>query len=81
MGHSSIKVTFDVYLIADDDADQRAAEGVQAKLPGTLTKNEPGCCARVERTERHSTGKGEAERVFLDTDRNTKIAPTKSLLR
>lgn len=36
MGHSSIKVTFDVYghLFADDVADQRAAESVQAKLLG-----------------------------------------------
>jgi integrase len=36
MGHSSIKVTFDVYghLFADDIADQRAAEDVQAKLLG-----------------------------------------------
>lgn len=37
MGHSSIKVTFDVYghLFADDVADQRAAEIVQANLLGT----------------------------------------------
>jgi integrase len=36
MGHSSIKVTFDVYghLFADADADQRAAEGVQTRLLG-----------------------------------------------
>ncbi|MCG2665894.1 tyrosine-type recombinase/integrase [Bradyrhizobium sp. GCM10023182] len=36
MGHSSIKVTFDIYghLFADADADQRAAEGVQARLLG-----------------------------------------------
>jgi integrase len=36
MGHSSIKVTFDVYshLFADNDANQRAAEDVQAKLLG-----------------------------------------------
>jgi integrase len=36
MGHSSIKVTFDVYghLFADPDADQRAAEGVQFRLLG-----------------------------------------------
>jgi integrase len=36
MGHSSIKVTFDVYghLFADDVADQRAAADVQAKLLG-----------------------------------------------
>jgi integrase len=36
MGHSSIKVTFDVYghLFADADADQRAAERVQARLLG-----------------------------------------------
>jgi integrase len=36
MGHSSINVTFDVYghLFADDLADQKAAEGVQAKLLG-----------------------------------------------
>jgi integrase len=36
MGHSSIKVTFDVYghLFADAEADQRAAEGVQARLLG-----------------------------------------------
>lgn len=34
MGHSSIKVTFDVYghLFADDVAEQRAAEDVQARL-------------------------------------------------
>jgi integrase len=37
MGHSSIKVTFDVYghLFSDDDADQRAAEDVQTKLLGS----------------------------------------------
>jgi integrase len=37
MGHSSIKVTFDVYghLFADADADQRAAESVQARLLGS----------------------------------------------
>jgi integrase len=37
MGHSSIKVTFDVYghLFADADADQRAAESVQARLMGS----------------------------------------------
>ena len=36
MGHSSIKVTFDVYghLFADNDADQRAADDVQTKLLG-----------------------------------------------
>jgi integrase len=36
MGHSSIKVTFDTYghLFADPDADQRAAEGVEARLLG-----------------------------------------------
>ena len=36
MGHSSIKVTFDVYghLFADADADQKAAEGVQFRLLG-----------------------------------------------
>ncbi|MHC2334470.1 tyrosine-type recombinase/integrase [Bradyrhizobium sp. USDA 4454] len=36
MGHSSIKVTFDVYghLFADADADQKAAEAVQARLLG-----------------------------------------------
>ncbi|WLA78804.1 tyrosine-type recombinase/integrase [Bradyrhizobium elkanii] len=36
MGHSSIKVTFDVYghLFADADADQKAAENVQARLLG-----------------------------------------------
>jgi integrase len=36
MGHSSIKVTFDVYghLFADADADQRAAENVQNQLLG-----------------------------------------------
>lgn len=36
MGHSTIKVTFDVYghLFADAEADQRAAEGVQARLLG-----------------------------------------------
>jgi integrase len=34
MGHSSIKVTFDVYghLFADNDADQRAAEDVEKRL-------------------------------------------------
>jgi integrase len=37
MGHSSIKVTFDVYghLFADPEADQRAAESVQARLLGS----------------------------------------------
>jgi len=37
MGHSSIKVTFDVYghLFADPGADQRAAESVQARLLGS----------------------------------------------
>ena len=37
MGHSSIKVTFDVYghLFADDVADQRAAEDVQTRLLGS----------------------------------------------
>jgi integrase len=36
MGHSSIKVTFDTYghLFADDEADQRAAEGVELRLLG-----------------------------------------------
>jgi integrase len=36
MGHSSIKVTFDVYghLFADADADQKAAENVQFRLLG-----------------------------------------------
>jgi integrase len=36
MGHSSIKVTFDIYghLFADADADQRAAEAVQNRLLG-----------------------------------------------
>ena len=36
MGHSSIKMTFDVYghLFADADADQRAAENIQIKLLG-----------------------------------------------
>ncbi|MDN4982313.1 site-specific integrase [Bradyrhizobium sp. WYCCWR 13022] len=36
MGHSSIKVTFDIYghLFADADADQRAAANVQARLLG-----------------------------------------------
>jgi integrase len=36
MGHSSIKVTFDVYghLFADAEADQRAAEAVQIRLLG-----------------------------------------------
>lgn len=36
MGHSSIKVTFDVYghLFADAEADQRAAESLQALLLG-----------------------------------------------
>ncbi|MDB5632324.1 MAG: hypothetical protein JWR49_1179, partial [Tardiphaga sp.] len=39
MGHSSIKVTFDVYghLFADDEADQRAAEDVQLKLMGSVS--------------------------------------------
>jgi integrase len=38
MGHSSIKVTFDVYghLFADDDADQRAAEDVEKRLLGAF---------------------------------------------
>jgi integrase len=37
MGCSSIKVTFDVYghLFADANADQRAAENVQARLLGS----------------------------------------------
>ncbi len=37
MGHSSIKVTFDVYghLFADPDADQRAAEGIELRLLGS----------------------------------------------
>jgi integrase len=36
MGHSSIKVTFDIYghLFADAEADQRAAESVQNRLLG-----------------------------------------------
>jgi integrase len=36
MGHSSIKVTFDTYghLFADNEADQRAAEGVEFRLLG-----------------------------------------------
>ncbi|MCK1317134.1 site-specific integrase [Bradyrhizobium sp. 23] len=36
MGHSSIKVTFDIYghLFADAEADQRAAENVQIRLLG-----------------------------------------------
>jgi len=36
MGHSSIKVTFDTYghLFADSEADQKAAENVQARLLG-----------------------------------------------
>lgn len=36
MGHSSIKVTFDVYghLFADAEADQKAAQGIQARLLG-----------------------------------------------
>jgi len=36
MGHSSIKVTFDVYghLFSDAEADQRAAVDVQARLLG-----------------------------------------------
>jgi len=38
MGHSSIKVTFDVYghLFADNEADQRAAEDVEKRLLGSL---------------------------------------------
>ncbi|TWI05149.1 phage integrase family protein [Bradyrhizobium daqingense] len=38
MGHSSIKVTFDVYghLFADAEADQRAAEALQARLLGGI---------------------------------------------
>jgi integrase len=37
MGHSSIKVTFDTYghLFVDDEADQRAAEGVELRLLGS----------------------------------------------
>jgi integrase len=37
MVHSSIKVTFDVYghLFTDADADQRAAESVQARRLGS----------------------------------------------
>lgn len=36
MGHSSIKVTFDTYghLFVDDEADQRAADGVELRLLG-----------------------------------------------
>ena len=36
MGHSSIKVTFDTYghLFADNEADQRPAEGVEFRLLG-----------------------------------------------
>ena len=36
MGHSSIKMTYDVYghLFVDADADQRAAENVQVRLLG-----------------------------------------------
>jgi integrase len=36
MGHSSIQVTYDVYghLFADDDADQRAMEAIEARLLG-----------------------------------------------
>jgi len=39
MGHSSIKVTFDVYghLFADNEADQRAAEDIQLRLLGNPT--------------------------------------------
>jgi hypothetical protein len=39
MGHSSIKVTFDTYghLFADAEADQRAAEGIELRLLGSLT--------------------------------------------
>jgi integrase len=37
MGHSSIKVTFDTYghLFIDNEADQRAAEGVETRLLGS----------------------------------------------
>lgn len=37
MGYSSIKVTFDTYghLFADSEADQRAAEDIQIRLPGS----------------------------------------------
>lgn len=37
MGHSSIKVTFDVYghILSDADADQCAAEALQARLLGS----------------------------------------------
>jgi integrase len=37
MGHSSIKVTFDTYghLFVADEADQRAAEGVELRLLGS----------------------------------------------
>jgi integrase len=37
MGHSSIKVTFDVYghLFNDSEADQKAAEALQARLLGS----------------------------------------------
>jgi len=36
MGHSSIKVTYDVYghLFADADADQKAAEDIEFRLRG-----------------------------------------------
>jgi integrase len=37
MGHSTIQMTFDVYghLFIDVDADQRAAEDIQARLLGS----------------------------------------------
>ena len=37
MGHSSTKVIFDVYrhLLSEADADQRAAEALQARLLGS----------------------------------------------
>jgi integrase len=36
MGHSSIKVTYDVYghLFADAQADQKAAEDIESRLRG-----------------------------------------------
>jgi integrase len=59
MGHSSIKVTFDPYghLFADSEADQRAAEGVEFRLLGAWTKNEPLGTIRVPRTIRDRMGK------------------------
>ncbi len=49
MGHSSIKVTFDVYghLFADAEADQKAARGTSNPLAGGLAQHQ---CNTAETT-------------------------------